>query len=256
MRIFILIWLLAGLTSFRSNACDMLSEQYFYEAQAEALEKFDLSSDLIVATGGSSTVYFTRLPHDFITASGATLTKGSSALVKLPLTRTEAILIKNEFSIIKKLQQTPTDAIVDAAFDGSGALIMPYRADRLRTLSHYAESSSRNPLPPLTVPQLNAVKSQLFSILSQLQLYGIVHSDIKPQNILVAVNASGEISLQLIDFGIACPKGAYPQKGLRERGGTPEFASPEQLNDHPASFRDDTYAVARVIDFLEANLAP
>ncbi len=65
---------------------------------------------------------------------------------------------------------------------------------------------------------------------------GIVHSDIKPQNLLVLPN--GEIKLS--DFGMAQLTDAG---NLQTVGGTPNYLAPELLAGEPATIQSDMYAL-------------
>lgn len=56
---------------------------------------------------------------------------------------------------------------------------------------------------------------------------GIVHHDIKPSNVFVGYEASGQLSVQLGDFGLACP--LQVEHGVENVLGTPTYAAPEQL---------------------------
>ncbi len=77
---------------------------------------------------------------------------------------------------------------------------------------------------------------------------GVVHRDIKPQNMLI-LPESGE--LKIMDFGIAQPvsmkEGA---SGLTTEGmvmGTPDYIPPEQAQGQSADFRSDIYALGVVL---------
>jgi serine/threonine-protein kinase len=77
---------------------------------------------------------------------------------------------------------------------------------------------------------------------------GVVHRDIKPQNILI-LPESGD--LKIMDFGIArVSEMEAGASGLTTAGtvmGTPDYIPPEQAQGNPADFRSDIYSLGVVL---------
>jgi eukaryotic-like serine/threonine-protein kinase len=75
---------------------------------------------------------------------------------------------------------------------------------------------------------------------------GVVHRDIKPQNMLI-MPESGD--LKIMDFGIARLSEVKGAKGMTSTGtvmGTPDYMAPEQAQGEPADFRSDIYSLGVV----------
>jgi serine/threonine-protein kinase len=97
---------------------------------------------------------------------------------------------------------------------------------------------------PVTVAL--TVGKQLCRALEVAHAEGIIHRDIKPQNIVV--EPSGFI--KVMDFGIARLANPPQGKGLTEAGmsiGTPDYMSPEQLSGAELDQRSDLYAAGVVL---------
>lgn len=118
-------------------------------------------------------------------------------------------------------------------------LVMEYIEGR--TLSEYLkERPSRR--------ERNRVFAELLSAVEYLHKRGIVHNDIKPENIIIT---RADNTLKLLDFGLADNDAQY---ALRTLGCTPQYASPELLNKSGVTdARSDIYSIGVVMRELLGN---
>lgn len=96
------------------------------------------------------------------------------------------------------------------------------------------------PLPPAEVGR---VLQEAAWALSYAHGRGVVHRDVKPENILLE-RATGRALL--VDFGIARSRAASPLTATGESLGTPQYMSPEQAAGEPLDGRSDLYALGAV----------
>jgi len=102
---------------------------------------------------------------------------------------------------------------------------------------------SRGQLP---VPVTLTIGKQLCRALEVAHEQGIIHRDIKPQNIVVEPSGF----LKVMDFGIARLATRATDQGLTQEGmsiGTPEYMSPEQLSGMELDPRSDLYSAGVVL---------
>jgi CheY-like chemotaxis protein len=96
----------------------------------------------------------------------------------------------------------------------------------------------------LAVGPVLAIATQLARSLEVAHQYGVIHRDIKPQNLLL----DAEGVLKVMDFGVA--RLAERDSGRTEAGlvvGTPAYMSPEQLLGEAIDSRSDLYSAGVVI---------
>ncbi|MEZ4315759.1 MAG: protein kinase, partial [Polyangiaceae bacterium] len=74
---------------------------------------------------------------------------------------------------------------------------------------------------------------------------GLVHRDLKPDNIMLTPGDDGDDSVRILDFGLAREMIPGPARGFGDGGdvaGTPEYMSPEQVAGREVDYRADLYA--------------
>jgi len=104
----------------------------------------------------------------------------------------------------------------------------------------------------LTLGKTIAIARQICEGLGEAHRLGVVHRDIKPQNIMI----DREGNVRIMDFGIAR---SLKSEGITDRGiriGTPEYMSPEQVEGKPADQRSDIYSLGIVLYELVSGKVP
>ncbi len=130
--------------------------------------------------------------------------------------------------------------VYDIGRDPSGAVYMVMEVLKGASLEDVIHA---NPIPP---PLATYILLQVLSALEAAHARGIVHRDMKPDNVFLTTIAGQPNFVKVLDFGIAKIKDAEGGHGLTQTGtmmGTPYYMSPEQARgakdiDH----RTDLYA--------------
>ena len=99
---------------------------------------------------------------------------------------------------------------------------------------------------PVEPQRIGAILDDVLGALQEAHEAGIVHRDLKSENVIVVEQEDGSVRAKVCDFGIA--KLMEPEGGtaLTAKGyvcGTPEFMAPEQIRGDPIDARTDVYAV-------------
>lgn len=106
------------------------------------------------------------------------------------------------------------------------------------------------------VPAAIDVATQVALALAAAHAEGILHRDVKPQNILLTSGADGTVA-KVVDFGVAKlldrPASVQTDKGLIV--GTPQYMAPEQAAGMPIGPPADLYSLGIILyRMLEGNL--
>jgi len=105
---------------------------------------------------------------------------------------------------------------------------------------------------PLSPAQMLEIVIPVCSALAYAHEKGVVHRDIKPNNIVITKTNSGELVPKIVDFGIARltderDSGMTDLTRTGEVFGTPYYMSPEQCMGQSVDRRGDIYALGCVI---------
>ncbi len=106
--------------------------------------------------------------------------------------------------------------------------------DVATTLSRYG---------PLSPARAVAIVRQVGSALDAAHAAGVLHRDVKPENILV----SGDDFAYLVDFGIASATSDEKLTQIGTTVGTFKYMAPERFRDADVTYRADIYALACVL---------
>ncbi len=121
-----------------------------------------------------------------------------------------------------------------------GATIIMEYVDGCTLTEYLAESPDR--------AARERVFAQLLSATDYLHKAGVLHNDLKPDNILITRKNH---DVRLIDFGFADDDSHYMERML---GSTPGYASPELVGRQDViDARSDVYALGRIIQQLFPN---
>jgi serine/threonine-protein kinase len=111
---------------------------------------------------------------------------------------------------------------------------------------------------PLSAAEALAVMNEVGSAVAAAHAVGVIHRDIKAQNI-VALPQGAWFTIKLIDFGIAklmAPEDQHTAFTTRTVLGTPRTMAPEQILGRPVDARTDIYALGLLLYQMLAGRLP
>lgn len=184
----------------------------------------------LIGGGGMSNVY---LAHDIILSRDVAI-----KILRYDLSNEEELHRRFQREALSATSLTNPNivSIYDVGEDGDmHYIVMEYIKGK--TLKQYIQEFS-----PLSAARSVHIMKQLTSAISHAHENGIIHRDIKPQNILM----DEEGNVKITDFGIATSLGATSFTQTNSVIGTVHYLSPEQARGGVATMKSDIYALGIV----------
>jgi serine/threonine protein kinase len=200
----------------------------------------------IIATGGTATVYEA---WDMLIERSVALKLLHPHLIA---DQTAVARFRREAQATARVRHPNVVDVLEMGLRRDGTFYMVQELLTGKTLNELM--TIRKPLSP---ERSLGIAFPILSSLSAAHTLGIVHRDVKPDNIILTTSSSGEIVPKLIDFGIA--------KGVKDSGtithfgaviGTPHYMSPEQVRGVTSDIRVDLWAMAVVLYEMLAGSRP
>lgn len=194
---------------------------------------------------------------------------GSGAVYKadqMALGRTVAVKILNEdlsadARMIKRFRDEAMSAsrlnhpncvsIIDYGQANDGLLYLAMEYVKGPTLTQLLVNEN-----PLAVDRVIDITMQSLAGIEEAHLAGVVHADLKADNIILDQRRAGIDVVKIVDFGIARLVTGARETEDRSISGTPEYMAPEVISGAPPSFASDIYAVGIILYELLAYKTP
>ncbi len=204
----------------------------------------------VLGTGGMGAVY-----------EGRHTTTGKRVAVKLlaPHLSKDLKLVarfRREAMAASRLEHENCVQIDDFGEDGGGIFYIAMELIDGRGLGDELRHSG--PMPP---PRVARIGVQLLKALDAAHVGGVLHRDLKPQNVMLTNKPGRNDIVKVVDFGIAKITSNDPgdQVALTIPGtifGTPEYMSPEQARGETLDARSDIYSASVVLWHMLLGRSP
>ena len=167
---------------------------------------------------------------------------GEMACLKqnIELNEDDKKILRNEAKLLWKIHHHSLPALRDyiELDDGSCVLVMTYINGK--DLYKIVAEDYPDGLP---CEHVCWIAQRLLNALHYLHFYGIIHGDVKPQNILILPKDHNAV---LVDYGLSTIK---PKNRTKSVGCTEAFAAPEQIAGKPPIPETDIYGLGLTMMF-------
>ena len=187
--------------------------------------------------GGSSTVFLGQA----VDGSRVAIKVLHPTLAESPAVRDR---LRREALTLQRVQSTRTAGVLSVDADGPiPHLVMQFvEGENLATITERS---------PLTGPLLNSLAEGLSEALEAIHACGVVHRDLKPQNIIY-----GPAGVMVVDFGTSVLAEVAGATRTGELTGTPGWLAPEQALGHPVTPAADVFNFGMVLAYAATGQHP
>jgi serine/threonine protein kinase len=167
----------------------------------------------------------------------------------------ETSLFQKERQLLADIQHPNIVTLLDGGRLPEG---FPYLVMELvegAAIDHYVKIAT------LTTDEIVTLCAELCGVVEDAHQLGIIHCDLKPDNILVMNKRHRKGLLKLLDFGIARSLSASnsasnKKSDLQSVGLTPEYASPQRHCHHTPCVADDVFSLGVILGQLLSGQSP
>ena len=152
----------------------------------------------------------------------------------------------HESKAVSMLSHPNIVAVYDISVDSEEKYIALEYAEGI-TLKEYLHEHG-----PLSPDETIHITLQILSALQHAHSRGIIHRDIKPQNIIISPDGS----IKLTDFGIAKVPNCETITMTNKAMGSVHYISPEQASGFPVDHRSDLYSLGIIMYEMICNRLP
>lgn len=180
-----------------------------------------------IGTGASSNVYLALEAKKFVSVA-------LKQLRRTCLSESYRKLLANEVALAGRLDHRNIVRLLGANFDEPSGPYVVLEYVKGIALDHHQHPDRLLPLQTVI-----SVAEQVARALQYIASQGVVHRDVKPENIILMPNGQAKLT----DFGCAIPTGTAGDM----IAGSLAYMSPEQLEGQPLDARADIYALGAVL---------
>lgn len=157
----------------------------------------------------------------------------------------------DEATAASRLNHPNTVSVIDYGQTEDGLLYLVMEFLRGPTLTHVLRNES------LRAPRIADLVAQILSGLEEAHDAGVVHADLKSDNVVVERRRGDWDLVKVVDFGIARLVG-QPSKDGAEKTicGTPEYMAPEVIQGEDPTYSSDLYSVGVMLYELLIGSTP